>query len=465
MYPTKEEYRNCIPSNFSKLSDEEIEGVKRIQQNKCFTKYLIEQFFNVAGQTVFCIVTAAFLNIMYLYVMTKAAMVLGIIMIVSLEILFIAIICGFLYVALRSTDEISTFAFYCGACIMIMIAMLFNCLLYCYWDELSIAISIVNASAEFYVATKRIIYISLMCVICGLVVIYLCTTGMVWIISIDLIDQKKDFLANQSKVMNMHEFSLPASITNRTVYKIFVLLWLLFLIHANCQWITFFSVSTYYFDSNVKKEGEADVVEAIKNATIYHQGSLVLGSFIHPFLVPLRYLIECIYDYKSEHKPIKCIDVCGRFLLSIFNGAFLSFNKHAYAYQAITGDPYKKSAHNGLYINLKHCHKFYKAESIGEFYVIIGKLSITILNVLIYWALIHLSLQQNDFISLVGPILMMAVLTYFLSNVFLGIYDEIIMSILLCIAVDMDLNNDDTMNGPPNMHLQMSRVFLFHQEL
>ena len=36
------------------------------------------------------------------------------------------------------------------------------------------------------------------------------------------------------------------------------------------------------------------------------------------------------------------------------------------------------------------------------------------------------------------------------------------MAILLCIAADMDLNNDETKYGPPNMHLQMAKVFDYH---
>ena len=72
---------------------------------------MLEHIFNMVGQTVFCLVTAAFLNILYIYVMTKAATILGYIMIISLEILLLAIICGFMYVALRSDDPEAEAAF------------------------------------------------------------------------------------------------------------------------------------------------------------------------------------------------------------------------------------------------------------------------------------------------------------------------------------------------------------------
>lgn len=120
--------------------------------------------------------------------MTKAAMILVIFMILTLELLFLCIISGFLYVALRSVDPISDIAFRLGAAIMIFIALLFNCLLYCYWDELSIAISIVNAAADFVVATTRIIYISLNCVLIGSIVLYLSLQGLIYIISVNIID-------------------------------------------------------------------------------------------------------------------------------------------------------------------------------------------------------------------------------------------------------------------------------------
>lgn len=264
--------------------------------------------------------------------MTKAATILGYIMIISLEILLLAIICGFMYVALRSDDPEAEAAFQLGASIMIFVAMLFNSLLYCYWDELSVAISIVNSAAGFFVATKRIIYISLICVVLGILVLYLCSAGMVCIISVNIIALKKQFLETQTKPMNMEEFSLPIWIHFVAYYKIFVCLWLLCLIHGNCQWITFFSTSSYYFDSNIDKEGEANVELAIKNSIIYHQGSIILGSLIHPILIPINEIIERIFDFSSEKKPIKFFHRLGKHLVNFRDGAFLSINKHAFAY-------------------------------------------------------------------------------------------------------------------------------------
>lgn len=80
-------------------------------------------------------------------------------------------------------------------------------------------------------------------------------------------------------------------------------------------------------------------------------------------------------------------------MMSFCDGAILSHNKHAFAYMAITGESYTKCAERSFFLNLKHCHKFYMTESIGQFYIVIGKLSISILNVLIYWALCSISLD------------------------------------------------------------------------
>ena len=63
------------------------------------------------------------------------------------------------------------------------------------------------------------------------------------------------------------------------------------------------------------------------------------------------------------------------------------------------------------------------------------------------------SLENNEFEVLVYPLMVMTFFTYFISTVFLGLFDEIIMAILMCIAVDMDLNNGRTAFGPPQMHI------------
>ena len=86
-------------------------------------------------------------------------------------------------------------------------------------------------------------------------------------------------------------------------------------------------------------------------------------------------------------------------------------------------------------------------------FIIIGKLFITTVNLFIYWILLIYTLENNETESLVIPLLIMAIMTYSISTMFLGVFDEIILAILLCIAFDMDLNNGTLAFGSPELHV------------
>ena len=49
--------------------------------------------------------------------------------------------------------------------------LLFNCALYCYRDKLKVAIAVIDAAADYYAATKRLIFVSLFYFVLHIVVI------------------------------------------------------------------------------------------------------------------------------------------------------------------------------------------------------------------------------------------------------------------------------------------------------
>lgn len=40
--------------------------------------------------------------------------------------------------------------------------LFFNCMLYCYRDKLKVAIAVIDAAADYYAATKRLFFVSLL---------------------------------------------------------------------------------------------------------------------------------------------------------------------------------------------------------------------------------------------------------------------------------------------------------------
>lgn len=62
--------------------------------------------------------------------------------------------------------------------------------------------------------------------------------------------------------------------------KLFAILWVLFFVNLKISFITMVAASTYYFTSNEKEDGHADVGIGFKWAYGANMGSIALGSLI-----------------------------------------------------------------------------------------------------------------------------------------------------------------------------------------
>lgn len=184
-----------MPVYVKNLTKSETTGLNTIKEGVSLSLQIYKIFMNVIGQTIFCLLTAICLNILYIFVMTKAAMILVFAILVLLETLFIIIFSSFMYVALRSENPNSRYTFFIGATLIIVISLVFNCMLYCFWEELTIAVSIVNAAADFFVATKRIVYISLFYFSIGMLILVLYLLGVSMLLSRVIVDWKKSYIS------------------------------------------------------------------------------------------------------------------------------------------------------------------------------------------------------------------------------------------------------------------------------
>merc|ERR1712178_18900 len=115
-----------------------------------------------------------------------------------------------------------------------------------------------------------------------------------------------------------------------------------------------------------EKTGSASVVAGMAISNFKHAGSIALGSLLHTFVFFLRILVETLIG-AAEKKDgqnaallivgclLKCCVGCLESLIEYLNTT-------AYAFMAISGDPYCKSAWSGFLLNLKHLVKFYFAD-------------------------------------------------------------------------------------------------------
>jgi len=56
---------------------------------------------------------------------------------------------------------------------------------------------------------------------------------------------------------------------------------------------------------------------------------------------------------------------------------------------ALSGETYCRSAWNGFLLNMKHCAKFYFAQSLAGMFVFMGILAVAFTNVALGWLLVN----------------------------------------------------------------------------
>jgi len=128
----------------------------------------------------------------------------------------------------------------------------------------------------------------------------------------------------------------------------------------------------------------------------------------------------------------------------------------AIAFMSVSGDPFCTSAWNGFLINLKHMVKFMFAQDIGGFIIFMGVVFITLINTLIFWGLTKVGKTSGA--DPLIPLISVFVLSYLASIITMGLFDDAIRAVLMCFAIDMDLNNGSPKYGPPTFHEKLEAI-------
>ena len=162
---------------------------------------------------------------------------------------------------------------------------LFGCIylmaICCGYKSLKIAIDVIDASADFLATTKRIILIPVFFFLVTLIILSIWIPSMLALTTMGVESVTNDPDRAQMKQI---EFTTDKQLLFKIkvigLFMFFGLIWICSFIQAKADFICMYSASTYYFDSNSQKEGNASVWLGIRNTYLFHAGSLAFGSLI-----------------------------------------------------------------------------------------------------------------------------------------------------------------------------------------
>jgi choline transporter-like protein 2/4/5 len=125
---------------------------------------------------------------------------------------------------------------------------------------------------------------------------------------------------------------------------------------------------------------------------------------------------------------------------------------------AVSGDSFCKSAWNGFLLNLKHILQFAWANFLAKMFVLVGKIGLCVLNcVSLYMIMLYITDDIGEVSSPAGPIIIVGIFTYIAASIFLGIFDEAVMALMTCLAIDTDLHGAPKY-GPPTFHDSLDAI-------
>lgn len=241
------------------------------------------------------------------------------------------------------------------------------------------------------------------------------------------------------------------------LFLLFGLLWIVNFLKAQSSLITMVSASTYYFDSNPERDGSADVGLGFKFAFMFHAGSLALGSFVIALIqfirICFKVLAEQAENASGDNAAVKIMIKIGECCLKCIEKVCDYINTMAYGYMAVSGESFCSSAWNGFLLNLKFGLEFAWANFIAEVFILLGKIGITVLNMFVcYQIMKHVTHDLEELHSVRSPLVVVGLVSFIAANVFLSLFDEAVLAMLVCLCVDKEINGGEAKHGPPTFH-------------
>lgn len=243
------------------------------------------------------------------------------------------------------------------------------------------------------------------------------------------------------------------------------MIWFVFFLQASNNYVTIVTAATYYFSSNGETDGTGSVKTGLRWAWVHNFGSLAFGSFVIAVIFTIRvcvyYLCKKAEKMSGDNALVKCVSCLVQCFLKCLEEIMEYINKAAYAFMAIAGQGFCKSAYNGLILNFKHGAKFAFGNYLAFGFILLGKIGITVLNTFLAWLFMkHVSKSAEAVTNPYFPLIFVAVVTFLMVSVFLGMFDESVLSMLTSTCADMDIHEGEPQWGPVTLHTLLEKLDL-----
>ena len=325
----------------------------------------------------------------------------------------------------------------------------------CNKSEITNAVSSVDAAADFWKGrsitdTCAVLFVPFFHFALQVAVVLIWMFCIACVVSMNKIGEASDWAPQMKKI------EWRKDVWWLTVFMFFSLLWLLAVIEYLSNFIIITATATFYFNNkrNVDDAGTADFAKSWKFAYVNHLGSITFAAFIIAIIRFLKYTAvyfsQKLEDWTegSANGCVQCLTSCAVCCLQCLEDITNYLNESAFSYIAVTGDNFCHGAWEAFLLNLKHMVAFGTSQWIAAVFIFLGKVAVVVGNIFLIELAIPFLTNPDEVNSVMGPLLLIGVISYYMASIFLGMFDSSVLSMMMSFAIDYNDNGGKPVFGP-----------------
>mmetsp|Transcript_37928 Transcript_37928/g.55919 ORF Transcript_37928/g.55919 Transcript_37928/m.55919 type:complete len:694 (+) Transcript_37928:61-2142(+) len=228
------------------------------------------------------------------------------------------------------------------------------------------------------------------------------------------------------------------------IYLIFCLLWTLTFIGALGEIVVALAVGKWYFNRS-KSKNNRNAWSSLGTVLKYHVGTAAFGSLLIAIVKAIRWVITVVQKQaqKANNKLATCLLCCCQSCFACVENFLKFLDKNAYIQTALFGTSFCESSRRSFELIARNVGKIGAISYVSVAIVFIGRITITALvSGTTYFIMISVftPLEVNSF---VGPTVLTILIAYFVSDMFMNIYDMAISAVLHCFIADEEMFDGD----------------------
>jgi len=246
-------------------------------------------------------------------------------------------------------------------------------------------------------------------------------------------------LTNYAIPVRRYEYS--ENIQQLGWFLLFCFYWTANFILAIGELVIAMAVSKWYFTADRRFITQHLPFKALWSVIIYHSGTCAYGSLIIAIIKMFRAILNSLKKQITEMSNKKIAETllcCCNCCLCCLERCVKFINKNAYIQCAIFGTPFCKSARKAFYLISRNIARIGAVSYVTAAVLIVGKLFISAFTTFVaYYALTeHFELELWSF---GGPVMMIFIISYFVADMFMDVFDVTILCVLHCFIADEEM--------------------------